>query len=128
MTIDEDGDDESITPESIGAASIEHTHDDRYYTDSEVDTLLEDKANTPAVSTMTLLATNWNNGTYSFEGDYPVANYDIEISIDGDNCTTEQLEEWGSAQIVGSATTNSCKAMGNVPTINIPIILKVVSK
>lgn len=36
----------NITPSSIGAATSSHTHDDRYYTESEVDTKLSGKANT----------------------------------------------------------------------------------
>ena len=65
---------------------------------------------------------------YSFENIYPVATYDIEVEIDGDSCTAEQLKAWNSAQIVGSSTTNSCKALGDVPTIDIPIIIKAVKK
>lgn len=36
----------NITPSSIGAAASSHTHDDRYYTESEVDTKLSGKSNT----------------------------------------------------------------------------------
>lgn len=36
----------NITPSAIGAASSSHTHDDRYYTETEVDTKLSGKANT----------------------------------------------------------------------------------
>ena len=36
----------NITPSAIGAAASSHTHDDRYYTESEVDTKLSGKANT----------------------------------------------------------------------------------
>lgn len=35
----------NITPSSIGAAASSHTHDDRYYTESEIDTKLSGKAN-----------------------------------------------------------------------------------
>lgn len=47
----------NITPSAIGAATSSHTHDDRYYTETEVDTKLSGKANTshgnhiPAVQT-----------------------------------------------------------------------------
>lgn len=34
-----------ITPSAIGAAASSHTHDDRYYTETEVDTKLSGKAN-----------------------------------------------------------------------------------
>lgn len=36
----------NITPSAIGAAASSHTHDDRYYTESEIDTKLSGKANT----------------------------------------------------------------------------------
>ena len=36
----------NITPSVIGAASSSHTHDDRYYTETEIDTKLSGKANT----------------------------------------------------------------------------------
>ena len=35
----------NITPSAIGAATSSHTHDDRYYTETEVDTKLSGKAN-----------------------------------------------------------------------------------
>lgn len=35
----------NITPSAIGAAASSHTHDDRYYTETEVDTKLSGKAN-----------------------------------------------------------------------------------
>lgn len=36
----------NITPSAIGAATSSHTHDDRYYTESEIDSKLSGKANT----------------------------------------------------------------------------------
>ena len=36
----------NITPSSIGASTSSHNHDDRYYTETEVDTKLSGKANT----------------------------------------------------------------------------------
>ena len=81
----------------------------------------------PTITTATLLASGWNDGVYSFETAYPVATYDIEISLDS-TATAEQAEAFNGAQIVGSATSNIIKAYGEVPTIDIPIILKVVTK
>ena len=97
------GGSDPITPESIGAA------------------------NKPTISTSTMLASRWSNGTYSFENSYPVANYDIEIALDS-TATINQAEAFNGAQIVGSATNNIAKAYGIVPTIDIPIIVKVVVK
>lgn len=88
-----------------------------------------DLSNKPTITTATLLASNWNSSakTYSFEADYPVATYDIEISLDS-TATSEQAEAFDGAQIVGSAASNTIKAYGDVPTVDIPIILKVVTK
>ena len=86
-------------------------------------------AHKPTITTTTLLASNWDSSakTYSFETDYPNASYDIEISLDS-TATSEQAEAFNGAQIVGSATSNVVKAYGEVPTVDIPVILKVVTK
>ena len=82
----------------------------------------------PSTASSILSSSGWNGNVYSFESDFPESIYDIEVEIDGDSCTAEQLKSWNSAQIVGSSTTNSCKALGDVPTIDIPIIIKAVVK
>ena len=86
-------------------------------------------ARKPIITTTTLLASSWDSTakTYSFETGYPNASYDIEISLDS-TATSEQAEAFNGAQIVGSATSNIIKAYGDVPTVDIPIILKVVTK
>lgn len=83
----------------------------------------------PTITTVSLLASNWDSSskTYSLESEYPNANYDIEVALDS-TATTAQAEAFNGAQIVGSATSNIVKAYGDVPTIDIPIILKVVKK
>lgn len=83
----------------------------------------------PTITTVSLLASNWDSmaKTYSFETDYPSASYDIEIALDS-TATLEQAEAFNGAQIVGSATSNTIKAYGEVPTVDIPIIIKVVTK
>ena len=85
--------------------------------------------NLSTVSTATLLASNWDSTakTYSFEADYPSASYDIEIALDS-TATSEQAEAFNGAQIVGSVTSNIVKAYGDVPTVDIPVIIKVVTK
>ena len=97
--------------------------------DDNGDLLSNVMAHKPTITTATLLASSWDSTekTYSFETDYPVAAYDIEISLDS-TATSEQAEAFNGAQIVGSATSNIIKAYGEVPTIDIPIILKVVTK
>lgn len=83
----------------------------------------------PSTSTIALLASSWDStsNTYSFETDYPKATYDLEIALDS-TATTAQAEAFNGAQIVGSATSNIIKAYGDVPTVDIPVILKVVTK
>ena len=88
---------------------------------------LNTKENKATITTATLLASGWSDGTYSFETDYPKATYDLEIALDS-TATTAQAEAFNGAHIVGSATTNVVKAYGDVPTVDIPIILKVVNK
>ena len=85
------------------------------------------KADKPTITAGTLLASGWSNGKYSFESTYPVATYDIEIALN-DTATAEQAEAFNLAQIVGSATSNIVTAFGDVPTIDIPIIVKAVTK
>lgn len=86
-------------------------------------------ARKPTITTATLLASSWDSTakTYSFESTYPNASYDIEIALDS-TATSEQAEAFNGAQIVGSVTSNVVKAYGDVPTVDIPIILKVVTK
>ena len=97
--------------------------------DDNGDLLSNVMAHKPTITTTTLLASNWDSTakTYSFETGYPNASYDIEVALDS-TATSEQAEAFNGAQIVGSATSNVVKAYGDVPTINIPIILKVVTK
>lgn len=85
--------------------------------------------NLSTVSATTLLASNWDSTakTYSFEADYPSASYDIEVSLDGDNATNEQINAWIVAKML-SSSSNKIIAKGTIPTIDIPIILVVKPK
>lgn len=94
-----------------------------YATKTELNT----KENKATITTATLLASGWSNGTYSFETDYPKATYDLEIALDS-TATTAQAEAFNGAQIAGSVTSNVVKAYGIVPTVDIPICIKVVKK
>lgn len=87
------------------------------------------KANKPTITNKTLFSASWNttNKTYSFESQYPSATYDVEIEP-GQTATEEQLSAWTRAKLVGSATSNILTAVGEVPTVDIPIIVKVVVK
>ena len=90
---------------------------------------LAKKENKSTVSVLTLSAATWDKSakTYSFESQYPHATYSLEIALDS-TATAEQAEAFNGAQIVGSAEGNVMKAYGDVPTVDIPVILKVVAK
>ena len=117
--------------EHTNNADIHVTADEKVLWSSKSDFSGEykDLINKPTVSATALLASNWDSTakTYSFETDYPKATYDLEIALDS-TATTAQAEAFNGAQIVGSATSNIIKAYGDVPTVDIPVILKVVTK
>lgn len=77
--------------------------------------------------TTTLAVANWSNKTYSFETTYPNSQYDITVSV-APTATTTEYDAFSNAKICGDATQNIIKAIGTVPTIAVPVIIKVVSK
>lgn len=60
----------NITPSAIGAAASSHTHDDRYYTESEIDTKLSGKANSSHTHTKSQIA-DLTTATTSTDGLMP---------------------------------------------------------
>ena len=86
-----------------------------------------DKSNKPAFSQYTILTSGWSSGVYSFESDFPSATCDIEIELDS-TATESQLEAWSSAKVTSVFGTNTMKALGDVPTVDIPVIVKKVIK
>ena len=98
-----------------------------YYIKTDVDELMNEKMNASTVLGKSLVTSNWSDNSYSFEKDYPTLEYDIEIEPDS-SCTADQYAAWCDAKIVGSSTSNIVKAFGTVPTLDIPIIVKVVKK
>ena len=127
-----------VHPSSHSANMITQDSTHRFVTDTEKNSWssksdfsgeYKDLINKPTVSASTLLASSWDSAakTYSFETNYPMATYDIEIALDS-TATEEQAVAFNGAQIVGSATSNIIKAYGEVPTVDIPVIVKVVKK
>ena len=127
-----------VHPSSHSANMITQDSTHRFVTDAEKNVWssksdfsgeYKDLTNKPTVSATTLLASSWDSTskTYSFETDYPTATYDLEIALDS-TATTARAEAFNGAQIVGSATSNIIKAYGDVPTVDIPVIIKVVTK
>lgn len=77
------------------------------------------------IGTHTLRASGWSNGKYNaLEVNYPNAN----IEISPNPSTEEQLNAFARAKLVGSASSNVITAMGVVPTIDIPIIMKLTDR
>ena len=77
----------------------------------------------------TILTAGWDASTkvYSFEANFPNAICDIEIELDS-TATSEQLDAWSKAKLTAVFGTNTMKALGDVPTVNIPVIVKAVYK
>ena len=106
-----------------GLSTNDYTNEDK----TEV-SKIAGKENKATFSLYTILASGWSaEGTYSFETLYPVASYDLEISL-SENTTVEQAEAFVGALIVGSSTTNVIKALGDVPIVDIEVLVKVVAK
>ena len=70
-------------------------------------------------------AAAWSDGLYSFESDFPNTYYDIEVELNS-TATSEQLDAWSCAKPTPVFGTNVMKALGDVPTVDIPVIVKVV--
>lgn len=80
-------------------------------------------------SQYTIPAAGWNANTkvYSFEANFPNGLCDIEIELDS-TATESQVEAWSSAKPTAVFGTNKMKALGDVPTVDIPVIVKKVDK
>ena len=92
-----------------------------------MDTALANAANKGSVVSHTVTASGWVSGQYSFESTYPHSTYDLKV-YPAFSCTQAQFEAWGAAMIVSNHESNVMKAVGIVPTVNIPVILEVVKK
>lgn len=95
-----------------------------FVTDTELRSALAGKANKPSTVASVISAGGWNDNAYSFEDIYPSDMY--RVSIEPDNtCTADEISAWGMALMTGSATTNVLTALGDVPTVDIPVILTI---
>ncbi len=92
-----------------------------------IETKISGKTNKPTRMETTMTAAGWDKTakTYSFESAYPHAEYDIEIAY-SKICTAEQLDAWSAAMLAGDVGSNVVTALGDVPTVDIPIIVEVV--
>lgn len=81
----------------------------------------------PVGSVVYMSAANWAGNTYSFEDMFPGDQYDISIEV-APTATSDQFEEFGAAMICGSLDGNVATALGDVPTLDIPVIVKAVTR
>lgn len=88
----------------------------------EIAALDEKKENKNGKVSATMSASKWSGKAYSFEDVYPSSQYDIAI-MPNEICSDEQLSAFNSASILSSLTSNTCKALRTVPTVDIPIII-----
>lgn len=69
-----------------GKANSSHTHDDRYYTESEIDTKLDGKSNTGHTHDGRYAKGNTNERSYNFSGEGGTFNLPNNISV-GELCS-----------------------------------------
>lgn len=93
-----------------------------------VDTAVSVKQSKPTITSTTLAVASWSNGVYSFESTYPNASYNIDVEPDGYTITDAQFKAWNEAKIVGNSNGNTIKALGTVPTVAIPIVVRATPK
>lgn len=119
----------ATTKADVGLDNVDNTSDMNKPVSTAVQTALNGKSNKPTYVKMTLTAVNWNKTTktYSFESTYPHAQYDINVAY-AKTCSTGQLDAWNGAMIAGDIESTVITALGEVPTVDIPIIVEVVRK
>lgn len=86
-----------------------------------------EKVDSTRYESVTMLAAGWSGKTYSFETAYPSDTYNITISVAA-TATAAKYDAFAAAKICGSATANVVTALGNVPSVDIPLIVKAVKK
>lgn len=92
---------------------------------SETGGKLSEKTDKSTSVSVTLTSTNWSSGVYTYSNSAITATNIIEL-YPASTITSTQFEALQSANIIGgtqSAGSIQLKAMGDVPTIDIPIVL-----
>ena len=77
----------TVTPANIGAAASSHTHDDRYYTESEVNTKVNAKLNKLTYEWVKEYNASGTAG-YLLIGSFPMYDSNLTINIDSTTSTT----------------------------------------
>lgn len=94
-----------------------------------------DKENKYSKVTLSIAVSDWvqNSDTeryeYSFESQYPSTQYDIEVDLNWDTASDDQIKEWGKLQVVGSNAANKIVARsGEQPTLAQSVIIYVTDR
>lgn len=90
---------------------------------SSIETTVEELSQSVRYVNYTLLAQNWRVDMYNLGDDYPQSDYNIEMYIG--NASNSQYEAYAAAKIVGDTMTNTIIALGTVPEIDIPVVLRI---
>lgn len=116
-------------PEKTDFVEIDDINENMDTIDTEYTKLTErvqGKADLPIRAELTMTAAGWSEGQYSLESQYPSDRYDIEVEY-AKTCTQEQVSAWNAALLAGSISDNILTAIGEVPTIDIPIYVTATS-
>lgn len=90
--------------------------------------LVDAKENKSTVVETTLLASNWTSDVYSFEATYPYAEYDLFLANPTSTCSDEAWDAYKAMEPSPIENVNAFMARGEVPTVDIPVIMKVTHK
>lgn len=78
-------------------------------------------------NTRILSAESWNDGVYDLTSQYPSNKWDVEIAP-YHGMTEEQMSTYSKAKMIGSHNSNLIYATGEVPSIDIPVMIIATSK
>lgn len=124
-----------LTPTSIGAAAREHSHSVQDITGvlpvSKGGTGFTSLASLktavkPSVTyvQVTLSASGWVGSEYSLETVYPKVRYNLDVGL-SKTATKSEIAAFQGAILAGSYNSNIITALGDVPSIDIPVIVRV---
>lgn len=113
---------------TLGATDVQQAVDKTIEkSNTDINNLKKAVKESRTVVSSTLTASKWQDNTYSFETEYPHAQYDIAIEL-GESATLEQAYAFADACLKGSIGTQVITALDIVPTIDIPITIEVLKK
>lgn len=90
---------------------------------TSIETTVEELSQSVRYVNYTLLAQNQRMDMYNLGDEYPQSDYNIELYVG--NVSDSQYEAYAAAKMVGDTMTNTLIALGTVPEIDIPVILRV---